>query len=168
MRSILDMSGENARVRSVDNASYEHTVENASPQLDDSHGTARLGDKVQVADRLLAHLDSFLKWELLRFLHSNPDTAATVEELARYTGRDETELKPAVRALASAGIVQQKELSTGNKYSLTKDDTMRQLINHLVRSYLDDRLARSGALNLTARTQRRAPPSADSIFKPES
>lgn len=91
---------------------------------------------------LLPHLDTFVKWELLRFLHDNPGATATVGELARYIGRDETEVKPAARALALAGIARQVDLGQEYAYSLVADLEMRQLIGHLIQKLMADPLAR--------------------------
>ena len=101
-----------------------------------------LGVNPEVAVRLLPYLDSFVKWELLRFLHDNPDTAATVEDLARYIGRDETELKPAVRALSNAGLVQQEDGEKGYSYTLATDETTKLLVTQLVQAFVADRLVR--------------------------
>jgi len=101
-----------------------------------------LGIKPQAVDRLVPHLDSFVKWELLRFLHGNPQTLATLEDLARYTGRDEMELKPAARALAIAGILQQVDAGDRYEYCLTEDDTLRHLIGHLIQCFMADHLVR--------------------------
>lgn len=101
-----------------------------------------LGIDPDAAERLLPHLDSFVKWELLRLLHDNPDTPVTVEELARYLGRDETELKPAARALATAGILEQVDVGSEYAYSLTLDGELRELVGHLVLRYVADPLIR--------------------------
>jgi hypothetical protein len=101
-----------------------------------------LGVSPDVEARLLPHLDSFVKWELLRFLHDNPDTVARVEDLARYIGRDETEVKPAVRALCSAGFAQQTEGESGYSYGLAVDGSVRSLIGQLVDAFVADRLVR--------------------------
>src|SRR5690242_1016429 len=99
-----------------------------------------LGVDQEAANLLLPHLDSFAKWELLRFLHDNPTTEAAIEDLARYTGRDETELKPAARALLAAGIFKQGEGEFGHTYSLTQDEKTREMIDHLVEGFIADRL----------------------------
>ena len=101
-----------------------------------------LGVDPEAADRLLPHLDSFVKWELLRFLHDNPSVEAGIEDLARYTGRDETEIKPAARALNSAGLFDQGDGEFGYVYSLTKDGQTRDLIDHMVDGFVADRLIR--------------------------
>jgi len=101
-----------------------------------------LGLDQEAATTLLPHLDSFVKWELLRFLHDNPNLEAAIEDLARYTGRDETELKPAARALYAGGLFQQGEEEFGYTYSLTSDEKLRRLIDHLVEGFVADRLVR--------------------------
>jgi hypothetical protein len=101
-----------------------------------------LGIDREAAARLLPHLDSFVKWELLRFLHDNPNLEGAVEDLARYTGRDETELKPAAKALQTAGLFRQGEGEFGYTYSLTSDEELRGLIDHLVEGFVADRLVR--------------------------
>ncbi len=101
-----------------------------------------LGIDPEAADRLLPHVDSFVKWELLRFLHDNPETAATIEDLARYMGRDETELKPATRALVNAGLCRHMESAIGSAFAITDDESLRQMISHLVNAFVADRLVR--------------------------
>lgn len=101
-----------------------------------------LGVDPEAADRLLPHLDSFVKWELLRFLHDNPGVEAAVEDLARYTGRDETEIKPAARALTSAGLLSQEDGESGYHYSLSKDGEIRGMVDHMVDGFVADRLVR--------------------------
>lgn len=108
------------------------------------------------AAMLLPHVDSFVKWELLRFLHDNPDRAATIEELARYTGRDETELKPATRSLAKAGLFRQIDGGGDYAVALTPDEPLRQMIAHLVQSFMADRLVRLAISAHILRAQRRA------------
>jgi predicted transcriptional regulator len=101
-----------------------------------------LGVDPESAGRLLPHLDSFVKWELLRFLHDNPLTEAAIEDLARYTGRDETEIKSAARALHSAGLIDQGEGEFGYTYSIAKDERTREMIDHIVEGFIADRLVR--------------------------
>ncbi|MGI5837144.1 MAG: hypothetical protein ACOX87_11760 [Chloroflexota bacterium] len=152
----MGTSNEKVHIRSEGGASHDVAREKPSPKTPDSPNILELGIKPQVVDRLLPHLDSFVKWELLRFFHGNPEMAATVDELARYTGRDETELKPAARALSTAGIINQRDVGSGYEYSLTKDDTLRHLINHLIQRYQGDRLVRHAISNQILRTQRQA------------
>ncbi len=152
----MGTSGEKAHSQSESDVSHDKPAGRANQVSDTSPSTADPDAKLQAAALLLPHLDSFVKWELLRFLHDNPNMAATVEELARYTGRDETELKPAARALAGAGILEQREIDSDCAYSLTADDTLRHLISHLIQGYLADRLVRLAISNQILRAQRRS------------
>jgi len=151
----LGTSGEKARSQSELDVSHDKPAGRADQVSGTSSSMADTSAGLPAA-LLLPHLDSFVKWELLRFLHDNPDMAATVEELARYTGRDETELKPAARALAVAGLLKQKEVGSECAYSLTADDTLRRLISHLIQGYLADRLVRLAISNQILRAQRQS------------
>ena len=117
---------------------------------------ADLGIDPEAAERLLPHLDSFVKWELLRFLNDNPDTEATIEDLARYMGRDETELKPGARALVSAGLCRQIEGVAGCTFALTSDERLRYLISHLMDAFVADRLVRIAVSSHILRARRSA------------
>ena len=37
---------------------------------------------------------SFIKWDLIRFFHENPNTVDTAENIARYAGRHITAVEP--------------------------------------------------------------------------
>ncbi len=121
-----------------------------------SPNIADLGIDPNAAVRLLPHLDSFVKWELLRFLYDNPDTPSTIGELARYLGRDEMELKPACRALASAGILHQIDLGPEYAYSLARDEELRWSVGHLVERYVADHLVRLAISSQILRAHRHA------------
>lgn len=113
-----------------------------------------LGLDPAVAATLLPHIDSFAKWELVRFLHDNPGTEAGIEDLARYTGRDEMELKPAARALSAARILRQRDTQQGHQYGLTVDPQLAALIRQLVRGYVTDRLVRLAVASHILRAHR--------------
>ncbi len=115
-----------------------------------------LGINPEAAQRLLPHIDSFTKWELLRFLHDNPHVAASVEDLARYMGRDEMEVKPAARALATAGLAHQIEEDDGYLFSLSQDEKTRELISELLQGFVVDRLVRLAISSHILGAQRRA------------
>lgn len=141
--------------RTVDDKPYPPPAP-APPQADGEDADESFGIMPSLEDlgidpletaALLPHLDSFVKWEVLRFLAANPRTTATVEELARYTGRDETELKPSARALARAGLLHQveamqPETGSGYAYSITQDARLRGFATHLVEGFQEDRLIR--------------------------
>ena len=125
--------------------------------LDPTPTITELGISPEAAETLLPHIDSFAKWELLRFLNDNPSLEATVEDLARYTGRDETELKPAARSMVGAGLFRQSEGLQGYLYALTDDERLRELIAHLVDGFVADRLIRIAISSHILKARRNAP-----------
>ena len=44
-------------------------------------------------DLVKTKVNSFIKWDLVRFLRENPNTADTAENIAKYVGRNATEKK---------------------------------------------------------------------------
>ena len=50
----------------------------------------RVGDDLdpKMIEFLHDKVNSFVKWDLIRFFHDNPHAADTAENIARYTGRD--------------------------------------------------------------------------------
>lgn len=56
-------------------------------------------------DFVKTKVDSFIKWDLLRFLYENPHTADTVENIARYVGRNVATVKPELEDLVEYGLM---------------------------------------------------------------
>src|SRR5262245_21348621 len=109
--------------------------------------TSRLMDDM---DPTLLHflhdkVNSFVKWDLVRFFHDNPHAADTAESIARYTGHDVRTIIGELAGLAEAGVLEQNELSGQTIYMLTSDQAMRDLISDFVRA-CDDRVFRVKAI----------------------
>jgi hypothetical protein len=51
-------------------------------------------------------VNSFIKWDLVRFFHDNPHTTDTADSIARYTGRDVRTVEPELQQLVSTGVLQ--------------------------------------------------------------
>jgi hypothetical protein len=62
---------------------------------------------------------SFVRWELLRFLHENPGIADSAENIARYTGRSIDAVRPELDELVRAGVMSKRTLGQG--FSLPSD-----------------------------------------------
>ena len=58
--------------------------------------TARLMDDMDpvLLDFVKTKVNSFVKWDLVRFFHENPHTADTVENIAKYAGRNVAAVEP--------------------------------------------------------------------------
>ncbi len=90
-------------------------------------------------------VNSFIKWDLVRFFHENPHTTDTAEGIARYTGRDVRTVEPELLQLVGSGILQKTELNELTVYTLATDAEIRSLIDTFVLA-CDDRQFRVKAI----------------------
>jgi hypothetical protein len=90
-------------------------------------------------------VNSFIKWDLVRFFHDNPHTTDTAEGIARYTGRDVRTIEPELQQLVNAGILQTSPLNDLTVYTLATDTDTRKLINTFILA-CDDRQFRVKAI----------------------
>jgi hypothetical protein len=109
--------------------------------------TSRLMDDMDptLLDFLHEKVNSFVKWDLVRFFHDNPHAADTAESIARYTGRDARTIAGELVGLVDTGVLEQQQLAGQTIYTLTADQTMRAIISDFVRA-CDDRVFRVKAI----------------------
>lgn len=96
-------------------------------------------------DFLREKVNSFIKWDLVRFFHDNPHAADTAESIARFTGRDVRTIEDELAGLVEAGVLQQREVSGVKIYTLAQDPAMQELIRQFVLA-CDDRQFRVKAI----------------------
>jgi hypothetical protein len=99
----------------------------------------------RLLDFIQTKVNSFIKWDLVRFFHDNPHTTDTAESIARYTGRDVRAVEPELQQLVRAGILQITDLDDLAVYTLATDAEMRKLINTFILA-CDDRQFRVKAI----------------------
>jgi hypothetical protein len=87
---------------------------------------------------LRTKLNSFVKWDLLRFFHENPHTTDTAENIARYAGRNLETTEAELVELADQGVLAATRLGEMVVYSLSNDPDTRDLIQRFVKAS-DDR-----------------------------
>ncbi|MEW6686640.1 MAG: hypothetical protein AB1393_10615 [Candidatus Edwardsbacteria bacterium] len=80
-------------------------------------------------------VNSFTKWELIKFFHENPFTFDTAERLAKHLGRKETEVKQAAEELKKSGLL--RNGSIPGEYSFTEDEQKQKLVKKLVQLCAD-------------------------------
>lgn len=95
---------------------------------------------------LLDKVNSFVKWDLVRFFHQNAHAADTAENIARYTGRDAETVQAGLDGLVESGVLQRKTSRKQIIYQLVKDASVRELVSTFVRA-CDDRLFRVAAIH---------------------
>lgn len=97
--------------------------------------TARLMDDMDptLLDFVKTKVNSFIKWDLVRFFYENPHTADTVENIAKYAGRNADAVKPELEDLVESGIMEKKSLDTTTAiYALSGDEDMRALVDQFI------------------------------------
>ena len=96
--------------------------------------TARLMDDMDpvLLDFVKTKVNSFIKWDLVRFFHENPHTADTVENIAKYAGRNVTAVEPELEELVNSGIMRKSLLGETGIYSLDTDEEMQSLVDKFI------------------------------------
>ena len=99
---------------------------------------------------LRTKVNSFVKWDLIRFFHDNPHAMETADNIAGYIGRDTRSVESALSGLVDTGVLRVKQVSDQNIYQFSKDPTVRNLVNQFVLA-CDDRNFRMKAINQVIR-----------------
>lgn len=122
--------------------------------------------ELDLAGRLMADMDprlleflqtkvnSFVKWDLVRFFHDNPHTTDTADNIARYAGRSVETIRTELAGLAQEGVLEENRLGDMTVYSLAPDRHIRGLLEQFVRAS-DDRQFRVRAIYHIIRGTRR-------------
>ncbi len=83
-------------------------------------------------DLVKTKVNSFIKWDLVRFLRENPNTADTAESIAKYVGRNAATVEPELRELVNGGIMEVKSVEGMPIYTLTTDASTRELLDRFI------------------------------------
>lgn len=83
-------------------------------------------------DFLRMKVNSFIKWDLVRFFHDNPHAADTAENIARYTGRDVRTIERELLGLIESQVVVTEDLNNFKIYRLTDEETTVKLIRDFI------------------------------------
>ena len=96
--------------------------------------TARLMNDMDpdLLDFVKAKVNSFIKWDLVRFFYENPNTADTVENIAKYAGRNAAAVKPELEDMVESGVMEKREVQGTFIYSLAQNEHMRELVNRFI------------------------------------
>ncbi|HID88601.1 MAG TPA: hypothetical protein EYH27_00365 [Anaerolineales bacterium] len=94
---------------------------------------------------LQTKVNSFLKWDLIRFFYENPHTTDTAENIARYAGRNAETTRAELEELAADGVLAENRLGEMTVYSLSGDPEVRDLVRRFVEAS-DDRQFRVKAI----------------------
>jgi hypothetical protein len=99
----------------------------------------------QLLDFLQTKVNSFVKWDLVRFFHDNPHTTDTADNIARYAGRSAETIRSELTELTQDGVLEENQLGDMAVYSLAPDPETRELLEQFVKAS-DDRQFRVKAI----------------------
>jgi hypothetical protein len=91
----------------------------------------------ELFDFLTTYVDSFIKWDLLRFFHENPNTMDTGENIARYAGRTPEDVQSELHDLANQGLLVEMAIDTMCVYMLKADPALRMRLQQFVEATQD-------------------------------
>lgn len=86
---------------------------------------------------LRTRVNSFVKWDLIRFFGENPYTTDTAENIARYAGRNVETTRAELAELAAQGVLVEQRLGEMTVYSLSSDPEVRRLIRRFLEASND-------------------------------
>jgi len=99
----------------------------------------------QLLEFLQNKVNSFIKWDLIRFFHDNPHTTDTADNIARYAGRGVEAIRTELAELTEDGVLEENQLGDMVVYSLAPDPQIRKLLEQFVKAS-DDRQFRVKAI----------------------
>jgi hypothetical protein len=96
--------------------------------------TAKLMDDMdaRLLDFIKTKVNSFIKWDLVRFFYENPNTTDSVENIAKYAGRNTAAVQSELEELAESGVMEMQLIDGLPVYSLASDEEMLRLVNEFI------------------------------------
>ena len=96
--------------------------------------TAKLMNDMDPAllDFVKSKVNSFIKWDLIRFFYENPNTIDSAENIARHTGRHVDAVEPELDGLVESGVMEKRAVDGTAIYTVASDQDMRALIEKFI------------------------------------
>lgn len=79
-------------------------------------------------------VNSFIKWDLVRFFYDNPHTVDTAENIANTIGRDARTVQRELDGLVSADVLDASNLNDGRVYRYSNNPESRRLVADFMRA----------------------------------
>lgn len=125
--------------------------------ISDDYTAGTMDMDINWTDFLQSKVNSFVKWDLVRFFHDNPHAADTAEHIARFIGRETSVITRELNDLIDAHILERETVSGVTIYQLSRDEAMRDLIDKFVEA-CHDRDFRVKAIHHVIRGMQAPPP----------
>ena len=82
-------------------------------------------------------VNSFIKWDLVRFFFDNPHTVDTAENIATTIGRDARTVQRELDGLVSADVLDANTVGGGRVYRYSNNPESRRLVTDFMRACHD-------------------------------
>jgi hypothetical protein len=105
---------------------------------DDFHAKLMNDMDPALLEFVTSKVTSFIKWDLVKFFHENPNTADTAHNIARYAGRHEDAVQPELDDLVASGVMEKRMFGDTAVYSMAQDSNIQQLVEQFIEA-CDDR-----------------------------
>lgn len=105
---------------------------------------------------LTQKVNSFIKWDLVRFFHDNPYTAETADNISGFIARDPKATLRELDDLVRAGILASEEVNNLVIYRFSDSHDVRQLIAEFMAA-CKERSFRVSAINAVIQGMRFTP-----------
>ena len=86
----------------------------------------------RLLDFIKTKINSFIKWDLVRFFYENPNTTDSVENIAKYAGRNAAAVQSELEELVASGVMEKQFVDNISVYSLAANEEMRKLIDEFI------------------------------------
>ena len=86
----------------------------------------------RLLDFIKTKINSFIKWDLVRFFYENPNTTDSVENIAKYAGRNAAAVQSELEELVASGVMEKQFVDDIPVYSLAANEEMRKLIDEFI------------------------------------
>ncbi len=97
-----------------------------------SASSQTLGEDEALTQFIDTYVNSFIKWDLLRFFHENPHTIDSEANIARYVGREVETVSRELTELAEQGILEHIPMDKLAAYALTSRPALRQQLTMFI------------------------------------
>lgn len=82
-------------------------------------------------------VNTFIKWDLLRYFHDNPHAADTAENIGRYISRETATVAKGLDGLVDSGVLRVNEVSEARVYALSSDADTLALVEQFMQACSD-------------------------------
>jgi len=95
-------------------------------------------------------VNTFVRWDLIRFFHDNAHAMDTAENIAHYIGRDVRPVEAELLGLVEDKVLKLNQTANVKVFALSSDPAIREVVNRFVLA-CDDRQFRVKAINQVIR-----------------